>query len=206
MTEPGERLYFQGDHIVGQTLAMACAETDQFKSVTAVVHEKMRTAGIQFPPCGGKCPDPLKDMLNGRCIVGNCAGWTDSRATSASGAGHRIDNDMVPCRRDRAGRAKIEAACAAGLLCARVRTKLFVQLDVDRFFECAGELRSFEYGLYAGLGIAGIGSQISFPLVRCRKKRLDRPAEIQNNVAFSPATIARFRPAEGSPAPRNALL
>ena len=109
-------------------------------------------------------------------------------ALATTGAKVRIDAHMIAYRRNGAGRAKIEAARAAGNLRARVGAEVRFESDIARFGESADEIARLQYCLQQRRGMARIGAQIAVAQIGRGEERF--PArEIDDDPAARPHAV-----------------
>ena len=146
------------------------------------MHEETGVGSPGLPVRGGQCCDARKQISHWRRVVSDCAGRADRRASSAAGAHHRVYGDMVPRRRNGAGRAEVEATRAGGLGSARMGAQGFLQAHIDRLLKCADHLRRFKDGSAYRVRITRICSEIAFPLVGRGEERRPAP-QVKNDIA-----------------------
>ena len=178
---------------------MARQRVDQLGAVGLVVqqHDRVLAAGLAI---GREQHAKLAHQRVGRRQrVGRGAGRTGRGALAAAGADLRVDRDVIAGRRDRAGRAEIEAAVAADDLRARMRAEILGEGDVARLVEGADEIARLQHGAQHRGRIARIGAQIAVAQIG-RGEQRRAAGEIEHQIAARHRAVARC--AEAS-APRE---
>ena len=162
---------------------------DQRRAVGVVMQQqdRMRAAGLAI---GREQRAQLADQRIGRRQrIGGGAGRAGGGALSAAGADVGIDQDVIAVRRDRAGRAKVEAARAAHDLRARMRAQVLGEFDVARLVERAGEIGGTHDGAQHRGGIVRVGAHITIAQIVCGEER--RAArEVEHDVAARGGAVA----------------
>src|SRR6202034_552687 len=89
---------------------------------------------------------------------------------------------MISGRRNGAGRAKVEATCAADDLRARMRAQMLIETDVARFVEGTDEVARLQYDTQYRRGVARIGTQVAVAQIDAGEQR-GAAGKIDNDVA-----------------------
>ena len=104
----------QRKHMGRQAFAEPRQRVDDFLAVLAVVKQHDGVASARLAVGLQQRPQPPHQRIRAGQRIGCCAGRTNRCARAAAGAYIGVDRDRIPVRRDRAGRAQIEAARASG--------------------------------------------------------------------------------------------
>ncbi len=172
-----------------QSVAEARQRVDQRRAVGVVVqqHDRLRAAGLAI---GREQRPQLAQQGVGRrqCVSGG-PGRADRGALPATRADMLVDGDVIAGRRDRAGRAEIEAARAADDARARMRAEIRGEGDIARLVERADEVARREHRLEHGGAVAGVGAQIAVAQIGRGEQRRSA-GEIEQQVAVRDRAVA----------------
>ncbi len=120
----------------------------------------------------GAGADLLQQYVGGGQGIGRGPRRAGCGALAAAAADVRIDGDGVASRRDRAGRAQVEAAGAADLARARMGAQVGMEIDIARLVEGADEIGRLEQQLLYRDGIDRVGTQVTLAQVMGGDQRL----------------------------------
>lgn len=161
MAETGNNVQFQRDDIRRQTPAEASGEADHLGPVRVMNQQAWRGAARLAI---GPRQDLHARQEGGKrgVFIGDRGRGAQRRTGAATCTHHRIDGHVIARRCDRPGRTDIEAIRTAGLFGPRMGAQAFVQPDIERFFECPGQLRGLKRQAFDRQPVARIGAQIPF--------------------------------------------
>ncbi len=143
-------------------------------------HDRLRAAGGEIG--AHHRPEPVRDHIDRRQGVGGRPGWAGRGALAATGADVGVDGHMVAGGGDRAGRAEVEAAGAAGDAGTGMRAEPLVKTDVGRSVEGSHQVRRVEDRSFHRYRVAGIRAQI--PVAQFPGREEGRfPGKIEDQVA-----------------------
>ena len=187
----GDLVDGERQHVGWQAVAIAGGGVDQLAR-----RARRRAAAAPASVAAGRAiggeqrADRADELVGRRKGIAHRAGRAGGAARAAAAADVGIDRDVIVRRRDRAGRAQVEAARAAGDARARMRAQVLLEgrrsaaCRTCRRGRCALRIRRS-----TAIGVGGIGAQIAVAQVG-RGEQRRAAGEVDDDVGARGEAVA----------------